>query len=114
MHVCVCVYMYMYMCMCVDVGIYLKVYSIKSVSYQLYYINWNYFNYIGNVNKKYFISSLEFWSKNVTGILNKNIIVVKKKKKKKKKKGIGLLAFSGFYIIWLSNLLTFDLINLTW
>ena len=39
MHVWVCVYMYMYMCMCVDVGIYLKVYSIKSVSYQLYYIN---------------------------------------------------------------------------
>ena len=30
---------------------------------------------------KYFISSLGFWSKNVTSILNKNILLLKKKKK---------------------------------
>jgi hypothetical protein len=30
---------------------------------------------------KYFISSLGFWSKNVTSILNKNILLFKKKKK---------------------------------
>ena len=29
---------------------------------------------------KYFISSLGFWSKNVTSILNKNILLLKKKK----------------------------------
>jgi hypothetical protein len=28
---------------------------------------------------KYFISSLGFWSKNVTSILNKNILLLKKK-----------------------------------
>jgi hypothetical protein len=32
---------------------------------------------------KYFISSLGFWSKNVTSILNKNILLLKKKIKKK-------------------------------
>jgi hypothetical protein len=31
---------------------------------------------------KYFISSLGFWNKNVTSILNKNILLLKKKKKK--------------------------------
>jgi hypothetical protein len=30
---------------------------------------------------KYFISSLGYWSKNVTSILNKNILLLKKKEK---------------------------------
>ena len=37
---------------------------------------------------KYFISSLGFWSKNVTSILNKNILLLKKKKKKKIEKNV--------------------------
>ena len=32
---------------------------------------------------KYFMSSLGFWSKNVTSILNKNILLLKKKKRNK-------------------------------
>jgi hypothetical protein len=63
-----------------------KVYSsgtnkAKNYSYSILYRKCTDCRIKENINMKYFISSLGFWSKNVTSILNKNILLLKKKSK---------------------------------